>query len=79
MNYTCRYVDATIPADHRAMKGFYPQKKDVAWRCCADFRKFKANSMAQRDAYPLLCIDELAGSQFFTTLYLALGYWHADI
>ncbi|KAL5515358.1 hypothetical protein EMCRGX_G000513 [Ephydatia muelleri] len=53
------------------------KKKDGSWRFCVDFRK--VHSMTQKDAYPLPRIDEtleaLTGSQFFTTLDLASGYW----
>ncbi|KAL5460047.1 hypothetical protein EMCRGX_G033464 [Ephydatia muelleri] len=41
------------------------------------------NSMTQKDAYPLPRIDEtleaLTGSQFFTTLDLASGYWQVEM
>ena len=57
------------------------KKKDGSWRFCVDFRK--VNSMTQKDAYPLPRIDEtleaLTGSQFFTTLDLALGYWQVEM
>ena len=57
------------------------KKKDGAWRFCIDFRK--VNSVTHKDAYPLPRIDEtlesLSGSQYFTTLDLASGYWQVEV
>ena len=57
------------------------KKKDGAWRFCIDFRK--VNSVTHKDAYPLPQIDEtlesLSGSQYFTTLDLASGYWQVEV
>eukprot|EP00731_Ephydatia_muelleri_P035936 Em0180g3a len=57
------------------------QEKNGSWRFCVDFRK--VNSMTQKEAYPLPRIDEtleaLTGSQFFTTLDLASGYWQVEM
>eukprot|EP00731_Ephydatia_muelleri_P031255 Em0022g769a len=45
--------------------------------------KESVNSMTQKEAYPLPRIDEtleaLTGSQFFTTLDLASGYWQVEM
>eukprot|EP00731_Ephydatia_muelleri_P017894 Em0010g992a len=57
------------------------KKKDGAWRFCINFRK--VNSVTHKDAYPLPRIDEtlesLSGSQYFTTLDLASGYWQVEL
>ena len=43
----------------------------------------KLNAVTRKDAYPLLQIDEtldtLSGSQWFTTLDLASGYWQVEL
>jgi len=53
------------------------RKKDGTMRFCIDYRKL--NSVTKKDAYPLPRIDEsfdtLGGSQYFSTLDLASGYW----
>ena len=57
------------------------KKNDGAWRFCIDFRK--VNSVTRKDAYPLPRIDEtlesLSGSQYFTALDLASGYWQVEV
>ena len=54
------------------------KKKDGSWRFCVDFRK--VNSMTQRDAPRIYeTLEALAGSQFFTTLDLASGYWQVEM
>lgn len=56
-------------------------KKDGTTRFCVDYRK--VNTLTQKDAYPLPRIDEtldaLSGSQLFSTLDLASGYWQVEV
>ena len=56
-------------------------KKDGNSRFCMDYCKL--NAVTRKDAYPLLQIDEtldtLSGSQWFTTLDLASGYWQVEL
>jgi hypothetical protein len=53
------------------------KKKNGKLRFCVDYRKL--NAITKKDAYPLPRIDEmlnaLSGSQWFSTLDLASGYW----
>ena len=53
------------------------KKKDGTLRFCIDYRGL--NSVTKKDAYPLpridSCLDALTGSQWFSTLDLASGYW----
>ena len=57
------------------------RKKDGTVRWCIDFRA--VNSVTVKDAYPLPnieeCLDTLAGSQFFSTLDMASGYWQIEM
>ena len=56
-------------------------KKDGTFRFCVDFRKL--NVLTQWSDYPLPRVDEtleaLAGSQMFSTLDLASGYWQVEV
>ena len=56
-------------------------KKDGTTRFCVDYRK--VNTLTQKDAYLLPRIDEtldaLSGSQLFSTLDLASGYWQVEV
>ena len=54
-------------------------KKDGLTRFCVDYRGL--NSLTTKDAYPLPRIDDslrlLGNQQWFPTMDLASGYWHA--
>ena len=56
-------------------------KKDGSTRFCVDYRKL--NSITKQDVYPLPRIDDsldlLAGTQYFTSLDLASGYWQVGM
>ena len=55
--------------------------KDGSWRHCINYRKL--NSVTKKDAHPLPRVedifDTLAGSKFFTTLDLAMGYHQVEL
>ena len=57
------------------------KKKDGSLRFCIDLRKWNAKTV--KDAYSLLRIEEtldcLNGMQWFTSLYLKLGYWQVEL
>ncbi len=56
-------------------------KKDETLRFCVDYRRL--NSVTRKDVYPLPRIDGildvLGGSQYFSTLDLASGYWQVEL
>ena len=56
-------------------------KKDGTSRCYVDY--CQVNSVTRKDAYPLPRVDDIletqAGSQLFSTLDLASGYWQVEV
>jgi hypothetical protein len=57
------------------------RKKDGSLRYCIDYRSLNRRTI--KDAYPLPlieeCLDMLNGSQFFTCLDMASGYWQISV
>ena len=57
------------------------RKKDNTLRFCIDYRKL--NAVTTLDAYPLpradVCLDELAGSRYFSCMDLVSGYWQLEM
>ena len=56
-------------------------KKDGLLRFCIDYRNL--NSVTKSDTFPLPrvddMLDQLGKSKFFSTLYLASGYWQVQV
>jgi hypothetical protein len=52
------------------------KKKDGSWKFCVDYRKLNDMTVKNRFPMPLVeeILDELAGTQFFTSLDLTAGY-----
>ena len=57
------------------------RKRDGGVRWCIDLRAL--NAVTVKDAFPLpkieQCLDTLRGTQFYSTLDLAAGYWQIEI
>ncbi|KRY22779.1 Transposon Ty3-G Gag-Pol polyprotein [Trichinella patagoniensis] len=57
------------------------RKKDLSPRFCVHYRRLKA--VTRVDAQPIPRIDDtlnaLAGAKWFSTLYLASGYWQVEV
>ena len=57
------------------------KKRDGTCRFCIDYHQ--VNGVTRKDAYPLPRVDDiletLAGSQLFSTLDLASGYWQVEV
>ena len=57
------------------------RKKDGTVRYCIDYRCL--NSKTKNELFPLpsisQCMDQLSGTQYFSTLDMASGYWQIEI
>jgi hypothetical protein len=52
------------------------QKKDGTWRFCVDYRKLNDITIKNKFPMPLVdeILDELSGTQYFTSLDMTAGY-----
>jgi len=57
------------------------KKKDGSYRCCVDYRNL--NDVTKKDAYALpradMCLDALAGSEYFTTFDMKNSYHQVEL
>ena len=57
------------------------RKKDGGVRWCIDYRSL--NNVTRKDVFPLPlieeCIDTLSGTNYFSTLDMASGYWQVEL
>ena len=57
------------------------KKKSGQFRFCVDYQNL--NALTTKDSYPLPRIDKtldsLSGAWYFSTLYLASGYWQVEV
>ena len=57
------------------------RKKDGGVRWCIDYRQL--NDVTKKDVFPLPlieeCIDTLSGTNYFSTLDMASGYWQVEL
>ena len=57
------------------------RKKDGGVRWCIDYRML--NNVTKKDVFPLPlieeCLDTLSGTNFFSTLDMASGYWQVEL
>ncbi len=57
------------------------RKRDGKVRHCIDFRQL--NSVTVKETFPFTlipkCLDTITGTQYFSILYMASGYWQIPI